>query len=153
MFNLGKVRTLIILMTFFSNTAWADLDFFSRILLSNKKYENHIAVRSVVVAEDEVTNLFNSGNLTIEQKRNRDLYNKKLFLIVQCKNIGELRAFGEMRFKVQGRNFLIPVYCATLLGNMEDFYNCAIIYIGDGIVPRNDDRLEITYFWENLYTL
>jgi hypothetical protein len=58
-----------------------------------------------------------------------------------------------MRFKVQGRNFLIPVYCAALLGNMESFYNCAVVYIGSGIVPENDDRLKITYHWESLYTL
>jgi len=152
MFTLGKARILIILMTFFSNTAWADLDFFSRILLSNKKYEKYISVRSAVVTEDEVMNFFDSVN-SPTQKKNRDLYNRKLFLIVQCKNVGELRTFGEMRFKVQGGNLLIPVYCTTLYGNMESFQNCAIIYIGDGIVPENDDRLEITYYWEKLYTL
>jgi hypothetical protein len=153
MFNFKKTIILIILITFFSNTARADLDFFSRILLSNKKYEKYIAVRSAVVTEDEVMSFFDSVNLPVEQKKNEDLYRKKLFLIVQCKNVGELRAFGKMRFKVQGKNFLIPVYCAELLGNMENFYNCAIIYIGSGIVSDDDDRLKITYHWENLYTL
>jgi hypothetical protein len=153
MFNFKNTIIIIILITFFSNTARADLDFFSRILLSNKKYQKHIAVRSAVVTEDEVMSFFGSANLPVEQKKNEDLYDKKLFLIVQCKNVGELRAFGEMRFKVQGRNFLIPVYCAALLGNMESFYNCAVVYIGSGIVPENDDRLKITYHWESLYTL
>ena len=153
MFNFWKVQISLILMIFLISTARADLDLISRFLLSNKKYAKHIVVRSSVLPEDQLIEFFRSGSFPVEQMKNCDLYDKKLYLVVQCKNIGELRAFGEMRFKVQGRNFLIPVYCATLLGNMEDFYNCAIIYIGDGIVPRNDDRLEITYFWENLYTL
>ena len=153
MFNFGKTKILIIFITFFSNTARADLDFFSRFLLSNKKYEKHIVIRSAVVTEDEVMNFFDSVDLPVEQKKNRDLYNKNLFLIVQCKNIGELCPFGQMQFKVQGRNFLIPVYCATLDGNMENFQNCAIIYIGNGIVPNNDDRIKITYYWKSLYTL
>ena len=58
MFNFRNVKILIILIMSFSNTARADLDFFSRILLSNKKYEKYITVRSAVVIEDELMNYF-----------------------------------------------------------------------------------------------
>lgn len=49
----------------FSNVVRADLDFFSRFLLSNKKYEKYISVRSAVVSEDEVMNFFSSVNLPV----------------------------------------------------------------------------------------
>lgn len=148
-----RANILTIFMMCFSNTVMADLDFFSHLLLSNKKYDKYIIVRSAVVAEDEVMDFFNSTSFPNEQRRNRELYGKKLFLLVQCKNIGDYRAFGEMRFKVQGRNFLVPVHCASLLGNMENFSNCAVIYLGSGIVSDDDNSIKITYFWKNLYTI
>ena len=153
MFNSWKMRLSLILMIFFSSAARADLDLISRFLLSNKKYAKHIVVRSSVLPEDQLIEFFRSGSFPVEQMKNCDLYDKKLYLVVQCKNIGEVRAFGEMRFEVEGRNVLIPVYCAMLLGNMEAFCNCAIIYIGSGIVFDDDERLSITYYWESLYTI
>lgn len=148
----ANTRIFIVLIMCFNNIARADLDFFSRLYLSNKKYEKYMTVRSAVVAEDEVMNFFNSISFPAEQKKNRELYGKKLFLIVQCKNIGEFQAFGEMQFKIEGGNLWIPVYCTTLYGNMQDFSNCAIICIGSGIVPDNDNRLDIIFRWKNLYT-
>ena len=153
MFNFWKVQISLILMIFLISTARADLDLISRFLLSNKKYAKHIVVRSSVLPEDQLMEFCGSTNLPTEQINNRDLYNKKLYLVVQCKNIGELCPFGEMKFKIEGRNLLVPVFCAELFGNMEKFYNCAIIYIGEGIVPNNDERLSITYYWESLYTI
>jgi len=153
MLSFIRANILIILVICFTNTVRAELDFFSHLFLTNKKYEKYMVVRSAVVAEDEVMTFFNSVSFPNEQRRNRELYGKRLFLLVQCKNIGEARAFGEMRFKVQGINVLIPVDCAMLYANMEDFCNCAVVYLGRGIVPDDDDRLKITYYWKNLYTI
>jgi hypothetical protein len=100
-----------------------------------------------------VRDFFDSISLPAQQKKNCDLYDKELFLIVQYKNSGVFRGFGKMQFKIHGTNLLIPVDCAEFLGYRENFYNCAVIYLGRGIIPNNDDYIKVTYHWENLYTL
>lgn len=154
MYFLTSTKLFLTLIISFSNIARANLDFFSRLKFSHKEYEKYIIVQSAIMTEAEVMQFFDSIPLPDEPRKNRDLYRKKLFLIVQCKNIGELRASGEVLFNIQGINFSIPIYCPSLPSHMERFCNCAVIYLGEGIIlDADEEHLEINYHWRKLNTL
>jgi hypothetical protein len=155
MSHFWKVALSILFLFCFITTARADLDFFSRIYLSDKKYANHIIVKTYLVTIDQLSEYFNSKeNRAIRQLKNADL-NKggDIYLVVECKNIGEKGyAFGEIRFKIKGMNVTIPVSCLSMSGNMKSFVNCAVVNLGGLAVADNEETPSITYYWENLYT-
>ena len=157
MSNFWKTVTCFIFAVFLSTTARADLDLFSRMYLSNKKYAKNITVQTYLVARDQLTGYFNAKTPpTIQQLKNGDLdkEDSDLFLIVECKNIGESYTFGELKVRLQGVNGEIPVYCHSVFGNMKTFVNCAVIHVGSLAVYPDDNAIPIiTYRWEHLYTL
>ena len=147
---------LVICFIFLCNTAMADLDFFSRIYLSNKKYADNINVRSFLVTRSQLVGYFDSEiPPAIQQLSYNGLYKKKdqsLFLIVECRNIGERYAFGELRIDVPGMNITIPIYCHGIHGNMETFVNCGVIDLGSLAVFDKDGFPSMSYSWKELYT-
>jgi hypothetical protein len=155
MSNFWKAIFCFVFTSFFSNPVMADLDFFSRIYLSNKKYEKFTSIESYLVVSDQLTDVFDQKNSTFQQKRRQELNDagEDLFLVVKCKNTGDRYAFGELLFNVKGMNLDVPILCSGLHGNMRMFANIAIIYIGSLHIPGDDEFPKITYYWKNLYTL
>ena len=129
-----------------------EMSVFTKLYLSNKGYAKHIDVKTYLILEDQLGTVFNSADTPIYQMRNRDLYNKKLYLVVQCRNVGERYAWGEVGLNVNNMNITIPAYCSELPGDMKGFCNCSVIHFGEGWIPNNDDFPKITYFWKELYT-
>jgi hypothetical protein len=129
-----------------------DLDLFSRMYLSDKKYAKNIEVQTYLVTKDQVAEVFGRINVEIPQKTNNELYGKEVFLLVRCKNKGEYKAFGILNCTIPNRGVPISVDIAFLPGNMHDFHDC-VIYITRGLFPNDTDSPNINYEWKSLYTM
>jgi hypothetical protein len=129
-----------------------DLDLFSRMYLSDKKYAKNIEVQTYLVTKDQVAEVFGSTSVEIVQKANYELYGKEVFLLVRCKNKGEYMSFGILNCTISNRGVPISVDIAFLPGNMHDFHDC-VIYVSRGLFPNDDKLPNIKSEWKSLYTM
>jgi len=129
------------------------LDLFSRLYLSNKGYAKSIEVKAYLVTRDQVINVLKDDNFEIIQKRNSELHDQEVFLLIRCKNFGDYRAFGVLNchFNSQRRPFSLEI--DMMPGYMKNFYNSDIIQIDGRIILNNDDIPVMTYKWKELYTI
>lgn len=77
-------RVLILLflglMGFYSSEGIvARLDLTSHLMLSNPGYAKHIEVQFYLVTREQVAKAFMNGNLSVEQKTNKELFQKIFF--------------------------------------------------------------------------
>lgn len=149
-------KALICLFCFccFQISAQVDLDFFSRLYLSNKKYAKNIEVQTYLVTKEQVAQIFGRKKDELVQKLNKDLYNRydEIYLLVRSKNKGDFLAFGTLKCNVQYLNHSITIDVIDLPGHMQSFHDC-VIYVSGGFIPDNDQVLSISYEWEDLYTM
>lgn len=144
-----------ILLCFFCScclisSAGADLDFFSRLNLSNMKYAENIEVRTYLVTREQLAEFFKSEYGTVTQKTNAELYQKELFLLVRCRNKGNYKSFGIINFSLPNSDVELDIL--FMPGLMQSFQD-SILYIGSGIIFSNNETPIITYKWKDLYTI
>ncbi|HNA62047.1 MAG TPA: hypothetical protein PKW79_03110 [Rhabdochlamydiaceae bacterium] len=129
------------------------LDLFSRLYLSNKGYAKSIEVKAYLVTRDQVINVLKDDNFEIIQKRNSELHDQEVFLLIRCKNFGDYRAFGTLNCKILNVGLPLSIKVKMLPGYMESFYDSAIMQIDSETIPNNNDIPVVTYKWKHLYMI
>lgn len=129
-----------------------DLDPISRMYLSNKKYAKNIEVKSYLVTKDQIAKLFREENGEVIQRKNRELFNQEVFLLVRVKNKGEYMSFGLLNSKIPNRGVPISIDIEMMPANMKDFHD-SIIFIGRGLISKDNAFPLIEYKWKSLYTM
>ncbi|MGB7977600.1 MAG: hypothetical protein WCF19_00400 [Chlamydiales bacterium] len=115
-----------------------NLDFVSRIYLSNKKYAKNIEVKAYLVTKDQVAKIFSESNTEITQKSNKELYGQEIFLLVRCKNFGNYRSFGTLNCKFPGGGIPISIEIMMMPSYMK-FFGDAVLPMYRGTVPDNEN--------------
>jgi hypothetical protein len=153
MTNFWKNILCLFSACFFCSSAKADdLDFLSRVYLSNKKYAKNIEVQAYLITKDQVARLFSEKDGKVIQKTNKELYEEEVFLLVRVKNNGEYMSFGLLNCTIPNRGVPITFDIERMPGSMQSFHD-SILYIGDGLISNNKETPVITYEWKSLYTM
>lgn len=129
-----------------------DLDFFSRIYLSNKKYAKNIEIKVYLVTKAQVVKLFSGENDEIIQKTDQELRGGNVYLLVRCKNVGDYRSFGILNCTIPNRGSPISVEIMMMPGNMK-FFHDSILFIGGGLISNDEKMPVIRCEWKGLYTI
>jgi hypothetical protein len=129
-----------------------DLDLFSRIYLSNKKYAKNIEIEVYIVTKDQVAKVFSEENVQVKQKMNKELYAQEVYLLVRCKNKGDYRSFGALNCQLSSSGKPISIEIMMMPGYMKSFRDTVLPLYGGGI-PNNDTPPFITFKWKHLYTI
>ena len=129
-----------------------DLDLLSRAYLSNKKYAKNIEVKAYLVTKDQVTKVFTEDNVEINQKTNKELYGREIFLLVRCKNFGDYRSFGTLNCQRSDRGNLMSIEIMMMPGYMKSYYD-SVLPMYSGIIPNDENTPVISCEWKSLYTI
>jgi hypothetical protein len=129
-----------------------DLDPISRLYLTNKKYAKNIEVKAYLVTKDQIAKLFREENGEVIQRKNKELFNQEVFLLVRVKNKGEHMSFGLLNCKIPNRGVPITIDIEMMPASMKGFHD-SIIFIGRGFISNDNASPHIEYKWKSLYTM
>ena len=123
-----------------------------KMLFSNKGYAKQIEVKTYVLTQEQVSELFkkpskNPIQLTVDELEKITM---KIYFVVRVKNLGQLHAWGTLSCKVRciHNPFKIPV-----LSIKDEFCDNIMCIFGIAIAKgQNSEYPDISYEWSELYT-
>ena len=126
-------------------------DVVNKMLFSNKNYAKQIEIKTYVLTQEQVAELFKNPNkdpvsLTITELNKID----KLYLVARLKNIGTAHAWGIINCKVP--NIGIPIKISLV--NIREYYCDYVICLGSPVLFQENNNLPpiISYEWSEIYT-
>jgi hypothetical protein len=131
--------------------AQADMDFFDRILFSDKSYAKEIEVKAYIITREQACAALCEPPQQPIQLDKKELVGKKKYLFVQVKNTGRKHAWGTLACKV-------PSYHDPIKISIDDLdnpknHNIYLIHLGSlGFLPSEIDAPKIAIEWDELYT-
>lgn len=140
------IATIIVLKTDIANKI------VMKVLFSNKSYAKNIEVKTYVLTQDQVVDLFKYPEKAPEQIPAEKL-NKiglKSYFVVRVRNLGTLHAWGTLSCKVRciHKPFKIPIISIE-----KQFCDNIICVIGVFIAEtKSGPYPEMSYKWSELYT-
>ena len=126
-------------------------DVVDKLLFSNKGYAKQIEVKTYILTQEQVAELFKEPNkepiqLTVEELNKND----KNCFVVRVKNLGERHAWGVLSCTARTINkpFKIPI-----ISIKNQFCDSVLSIIGVVIAEtENSPYPDISYKWSELYT-
>lgn len=126
-----------------------------RVLFSNKRYAKNIEVKTYVLTQDQVADLFKYPDKEPEQLQVKVFYKveivqKPRYFVVRVKNLGNRHAWGTLSCKVRciHKPFKIPIISIG-----AQFCNYIICIEGVAISEaKNSPYPDMSYKWSELYT-
>lgn len=115
-------------------------------LFKNNKYEGEIEIKGLLVNEKDICRIFIDKN--IEQSTFKELSDKKLYIVLFLKNIGNKVAWGEMNYDISGV-YKNKIIVSHLTPNMSE----PAIYIipVKGIILKDSGPPSLNLVWSKLY--
>ena len=128
-------------------------DLMSKILFSNKSYAKNIEVKTYILTQEQVTELFKESEkepVLLTAKELNTIEKEKRYCVIKLKNLNNLHAWGVLSCKIPGINgkVLVEIPC------IRNYYCNYIICISGCYVSTAENSLypEIYYKWSKLYT-
>ncbi len=122
-----------------------------KLLFSNKEYAKQIEVKTYILTQQQVAELFNEPDKEPVQLITEEL-NKisKIYFIVRAKNSGKKSAWGKLSCNVPGIHEAIQLDMPCI----REFFCTYVICIADVFISHNKTNVypSITYKWDELYT-
>ena len=124
-----------------------------KLLFSNKSYAKQIEVKTYILAQEQVAELFKTPDKEPHLYSSNELNNltrKKRYCVIRVKNLGELNTWGTLSCKIPGINENIKVEIPSIEKYFCDYVICISgVYLGSG---ENSRYPIVTYQWSELYT-
>jgi hypothetical protein len=129
-------------------------DTVDKMLFSNKKYAKQIEVKTYILTQEQVAELFKNPDKEPKLLTSEELNviaNEKRYCIFRVKNLGELHAWGKLSCKIPGINgeIFLEIPCIR-----KSYYCDYLICISGVYVSSGKDYQYpvITYKWAELNT-
>jgi len=145
------MKYLFILLAIFIVPFTLKADVVKKMLFSNKGYAKQIEVKTYVLTQEQVVDLFKNQDKMPELLTVKEL-NKinKLYLVARIKNLGEMHAWGILNCKIP--NVGIPIKMSFINITKYDC-DCMICLGSPALYQENNDLPpDISYEWSELYT-
>ena len=126
-----------------------------KLLFSNKSYAKQIEVKTYVLTQEQVAQLFKESDeapiqLTVNELDKATRETKKRYFVARVKNLGESHSWGVLSCKVRciHEPFKIPIF--TIRNQFCD----SVIDISGTVIAEatNSSYPDISYEWSELYT-
>ena len=128
-------------------------DLTKKLLFSNKSYAKNIEVKTYILTQEQVAELFKFPDKDPSFFTSKELNNitrKKRYCVVRVKNLGELNVWGVLSCKIPGINEIIKIEIPSIEKYFCDYVICISgVYVGPG---ENSPYPDITHEWSELYT-
>jgi len=124
------------------------------MLFSNKGYAKQIEVKTYILTQKQVVQLFETPNkepvqLTINELNKISNENKNRYVVVRVKNLGNVYAWGVLSCKT-GLRTPVPIGIPSIKSTYSDYVICIS---GIFIAPSEQSIHPATnYEWTELYT-
>ena len=124
-----------------------------KLLFSNKNYAKQIEVKTYILTQEQVAQLFREPNKEphfFTSKELNNLARRKRYCVIRVKNLGELHAWGILSCRVRciHEPFKIPIFT-----NRNQFCDSVIDISGTVIAEaKNSPYPDMSYEWSELYT-
>ena len=142
---------ILILITIVPFTLRADV--MQKLLFSNKSYAKNIEVKTYILTQEQVAQLFREPNKEphfFTSKELNNLARRKRYCVIRVKNLGKLNTWGILSCKIPGINENVQVEIPTIEKYFCDYVVCISgVYVGPG---ENSPYPIVTYEWSELYT-
>ncbi|NGX49755.1 MAG: hypothetical protein K940chlam5_01359 [Candidatus Anoxychlamydiales bacterium] len=130
-------------------------DLTKKLLFSNKSYAKQIEVKTYVLTQEQVAQLFKEPNkdpiqLTVNELGKATRETKKRYFVVRARNLGDLHAWGILSCKVRYIREPLKIPMISIRDQFCDYIICVTGFI---ISPQDDSPYpDISYEWSELYT-
>ncbi len=128
-------------------------DITKKLLFSNKSYAKQIDVKTYILTQEQVAELFKSPNTEPNLFTSKELNNltrKKRYCVIRVKNLGELNVWGVLFCKIPGINGKVKVEIPSIERYFCDYVVCISgVYVSSG---EDSPYPIVTYEWSELYT-
>ncbi|NGX49382.1 MAG: hypothetical protein K940chlam5_00980 [Candidatus Anoxychlamydiales bacterium] len=129
-------------------------DLTKKLLFSNKNYAKQIEVKTYILTQEQVAQLFKEPNkepiqLTIEELNKISNETKNRYIVIRVKNLGNLHAWGVLSCKTGLRN---PIMIG--IPSIKPTYSDYVICISGIFIASPDQNIypATAYEWTELYT-
>lgn len=142
---------IVCVLVFLPELVSADLNFFTRFLLSDKAYAKQIEVKMYILTDKQASNLLADPTTEPAQLLSSELAKfSKRYLVVRVKNIGDKHAWGTLACSVPRVWQPVKVPIISIRQNFCDYVIClqglAVAESYENFIP------ELSYEWDQLYT-
>jgi len=133
------------------------MNILSRIYFSDRGYAKNIEIKTYILTEEQVVNLFAHPSDEIHQLTRGELYKKERYMVFRFKNHGEKKAWGTL-YDGDHDEFLGSTDIVTLPPASQDSsYFDYVLPMGLDYCMRNADEgkdklPEIVVKWKSLFT-
>ena len=127
-------------------------DLTNKILFSNKGYAKEIEVKTYILTQQQMGDLFNHPDIVPKQLSVKELNNIdfKNYCVIRVKNLGERHAWGILSCKIPGINGIVKVEIPCI----KEYYCDYVVCLSSVRILHNDKSAYplISYEWSELYT-
>ena len=147
-----KIWMILVVMIVLLIPFMLKADLTKKILFSNKGYAKEIEVKTYILTQQQMGDLFNHPYIEPKQLSVKELnnINYRNYFVVRIKNLGKRHAWGVLSCKVRciHEPFEIPIISIT-----KDFCDNVICITGIAVAPaENSIYPSMFYEWSELYT-
>ncbi len=148
-FFLKPIVAFLMILT--PQIAKADMNFFYRILFSDKAYAKHIEVKAYILTDKQSADLLANSSKEPAQLLASELAKfPKLYLVVRVRNLGNKNAWGTLACSVP--RIWDPINI-PIISICDDFCNYLICLEGSSVAESHENFTpQITFKWDQLYT-
>jgi len=123
-----------------------------KVLFSNKRYAKNIEVKTYILTQEQVSDLFKYPDkepvqLTINKLNNINI----IYFVARVKNLGKKHAWGLLNFNIP--NVGMPIKVSVI--NVKKQYYCDYVTCLTSIAMYQENKNSaplISYKWSELYT-
>ena len=152
--TIGVIAILAITAYIVLNTTIAN-KLVIKVLFSNKRYAKNIEVKTYVLTQEQVSDLFKYPNrkpiqLTVDELDKATSETKKRYFVARVKNLGNRHAWGTLSCKVRCIRDPLKI---PVISIREHFCDHIICITGFIISSKKDSPYpDMSYEWSELYT-
>ena len=146
------VLTALILIAIVPFALRADMT--KKLLFSNKGYAKQIEVKTYILTQEQVAQLFKEPNkmpiqLTVDELNKISNETKNRYIVIRVKNLGNLHAWGVLSCKTGLRN---PIMIG--IPSIKNTYSDYVICISGIFITSSEQNIypATEYEWPELYT-
>ncbi len=149
-FYLNSMVALALL--FLPQIAEARMNFFDRLLFSDKAYAKKIEVKAYIITQEQAQAALCNPSHELLQLDKKELYGKKNYLLLQVRNTDITHAWGVLTCRVPSYDVSIKLPIFDLASTKK--HNTYLLQIGSPeLLPNETGKPEISIGWDELYTM
>jgi hypothetical protein len=145
------LRAIVAIMTIVTpHIARADMNFFDRIMFSDKAYAKEIEVKAYIITQEQACTALCDPQQEVIQLSKKELGGNKTYLFLKVKNMSNKHAWGTLACKVPRYHGPIKVSVGDL--DNQKNYNIYLLHLGSlAFIPSSTGIPEISVEWDELY--